>query len=82
MADTKNIADTPRPQGATGVLVLADAARSDLVARYDKCLEILDGNDAEAVAAARERWRAYREAGFELGYWQQNETSGRWEKQS
>ena len=65
-----------------GVLVLADGARSDLVARYDKCLEILDGNDAEAVAAARERWRAYREAGFELGYWQQNETSGRWEKQS
>jgi DNA polymerase-3 subunit chi len=64
------------------VLVLADGARSDLVARYDKCLEILDGNDAEAVAAARERWSAYREAGFELGYWQQNEANGRWEKQS
>jgi DNA polymerase-3 subunit chi len=65
-----------------GVLVLADGARSDRVAEYDKCLEMLDGNDPDAVAAARERWRAYREAGFGLSYWQQNEASGRWEKQS
>ncbi|MGB8275441.1 MAG: DNA polymerase III subunit chi [Alphaproteobacteria bacterium] len=61
------------------VLVLADGARSQRMADYEKCLEIFDGNDAEAVAAGRERWRAYREAGFALTYWQQDD-SGRWQR--
>lgn len=69
------------PNGAT-VLVLADGATSGRVGEYERCLEILDGNDSEAVAAARERWRAYRDAGYALTYWQQNETTGRWEQQS
>lgn len=68
------------PNGAS-VLVLTDGARSDRIDGFEKCLEIFDGNDAEAVAAARERWRAYQRAGYPLTYWQQTR-EGRWEKKA
>ncbi|MFQ5983752.1 MAG: DNA polymerase III subunit chi, partial [Woeseiaceae bacterium] len=38
-----------------------------------------DGNDAAALAAAREEWRRLKEAGHDLTYWQQAE-DGRWQK--
>jgi DNA polymerase-3 subunit chi len=41
-------------------------------------VELFDGNDERAVASGRERWRAYKEAGHKLTYWQQN-AAGRWE---
>jgi DNA polymerase-3 subunit chi len=66
------------PNGAQ-VLILADGAVSERIAEFEKCLEIFDGNDAEAVAAARERWRAYKSAAHPLTYWQQDE-SGRWKQ--
>jgi len=66
------------PNGA-GVLILADGATSAHVAEFDKCLEVFDGNDSGAVAAARERWRAYKDAAHPLTYWQQDE-SGRWKQ--
>lgn len=68
------------PNGAT-VLILTDGARSDRVADFERCLEMFDGNDEEAVAIARGRWRAYREAGHEVTYYQQTERGG-WEKKS
>ncbi len=68
------------PNGAT-VLFLTDGARSDRVAEYALVCELFDGRDPEAVATARERWRAYRTAGHALAYWQQTE-HGQWrEKQ-
>jgi DNA polymerase-3 subunit chi len=42
-------------------------------------LEIFDGNSDDAVAAARTRWKAHKDAGHELTYWKQDE-GGRWEK--
>ena len=68
------------PNGA-GILVLTDGAASERLADYARCLEIFDGGDAEAVNRARERWRAYKEAGHSLTYWQQTETGG-WEKKA
>ena len=71
-------ADDHNPNGAT-VLVLTDGASSAHVGEYARCLEMFDGGDAGAVAAARERWRAYADSGHALTYWQQTERGG-WER--
>ena len=62
---------------AADVLILADGATSTRVADFGKCLEVFDGNDADAVARARERWRGYKAAAHQLTYWQQD-AAGRW----
>ena len=66
------------PNGAS-VLVLTDGMASERMGEYERCLELFDGKDPDAVAAARERWRCYREEGHELIYWQQTPGGG-WEK--
>ena len=63
------------PNGAS-ILVLTDGARSADVAAFARCLEMFDGNDEAAIAAARTRWRDYAEAGHSLVYWQQTERGG------
>jgi DNA polymerase-3 subunit chi len=47
---------------------------------YKRVLDMFDGADAEAVAAARARWSAYKAQGHTLSYLRQNENGG-WEKQ-
>jgi DNA polymerase III subunit chi len=66
------------PNGAE-ILLLADGARSTQVGSYQRCFELFDGNDAEAVGAARLRWKSYAEAGHEVVYWQQS-PAGKWER--
>ncbi|HLI12465.1 MAG TPA: DNA polymerase III subunit chi [Alphaproteobacteria bacterium] len=61
------------------ILVLTEGARSAHLDRYQRCLELFDGNDAEAVASARLRWKSYKEAGHDVAYWQQD-ARGRWER--
>jgi len=68
------------PNGAQ-ILVLADGARSSHVGEFERCLELLDGNDPAAVGAARLRWKAYKEAGHEVAYWQQD-ARGKWERKA
>ena len=63
------------------ILVLTDGATSEQVGDYDRCLEVFDGKDDTAVAAARERWKAYGEAGHAVTYYQQTERGG-WEKKA
>ncbi len=66
------------PNGAT-FLFLTDGVASERVGDYERCFELFDGNDQAAVAAARDRWKAYKESGFDLAYWQQTERGG-WEQ--
>ncbi len=61
-----------RPNGAE-VLFLTDGATSEGVGDFQRVCEVFDGNDEAAVAAARQRWKAYKTAGHELSYWQQGE---------
>ena len=63
------------------MLILSDGAQSEQVSNYKMCCEIFDGNDDEAVSAARTRWKAYKDEGHELSYFQQDE-DGRWEKKN
>lgn len=68
------------PNGAQ-VLFLADGAESTEIARYRLCVELFDGNDEQAVAAARRRWAAYKSGGHALSYFQQND-KGAWEEKA
>ncbi|MGH7012616.1 MAG: DNA polymerase III subunit chi [Stellaceae bacterium] len=69
--------DDENPNGAD-MLVLVDGATSQHVDRYKRVLDVFDGNDAAAVATARERWQQAKAVGHALTYWQQTEKG--WEK--
>jgi len=73
-------AEDENPNGAT-VLVLTDGADSAQLDRFERCVLMFDGNDEEALAAARRRWQAYKSAGYKLTYHQQTER-GVWEKKA
>lgn len=68
------------PNGAQ-VLFVADGAESARLASYRLCVELIDGADEAAVAAARRRWAAYKTAGHALSYFQQNDR-GAWEQKT
>lgn len=61
------------------VLVLLDGRDIAGLADYDRVLDLFDGNDESAVAAARNRWAGYKEAGHTVAYWQQKPEGG-WEQ--
>ena len=67
-----------RPNQAE-VLFLTDQARSEKVGDYALCAVLFDGKDPDAVAASRDQWRALKDAGHDVTYWQQDE-GGKWEK--
>ena len=67
------------PNGAT-ILFLVDGIEADDHASYARCIDMFDGNDPDAVAAARGRWRAATAAGHTLTYWQQTDKG--WEKKA
>ncbi len=66
------------PNQAT-FLVTLDGVQPPSLSTFERCLDLFDGNDDEAVAQARARWKQYTEADHTLTYWKQNE-SGTWEK--
>jgi DNA polymerase-3 subunit chi len=66
------------PNGAD-VLVLTDGAVSQCVADFSLCCEFFDGNDDGATAAARLRWKEYKEQGHAVTYFQQDE-DGKWQQ--
>jgi DNA polymerase-3 subunit chi len=67
------------PNGAT-ILFLVDGVAADDFGGFARCIDMFDGNDPEAVQAARDRWRAASAAGHALTYWQQTEKG--WEKKA
>ncbi len=66
------------PNGAS-LLVLTDGVEHGSVGAFERCLDMFDGNDAQAVAAARDRWKRLADAGHDLTYDQQSDQGG-WEK--
>lgn len=66
------------PNGAN-VLILTDGASQDDVGSFKLCCEIFDGNDEQAVAAARGRWKIYKEQGHTTSYFQQDD-AGKWQQ--
>lgn len=68
------------PNRAT-VLVQVDGMESGAAAGFDLICDLFDGNDPDAVAAARQRWKRCKEAGHALTYWQQSDSGG-WERRA
>lgn len=56
-------------------------AEADALDRFKRALDVFDGTDPDAVAAARDRWKRYKAAGHALTYWQQKPGSG-WERKA
>lgn len=68
------------PGNGARFLFLVDGADSARLAEYDRVLDLFDGADEAAVAAARRRWVAAKAAGHTLAYWQQG--AGGWERKA
>lgn len=69
------------PNAAACVMALegADVPPDEAAALARVCI-LFDGNDPDAVAAARTQWRSYTGAGIAAQYW--SEAGGRWEKKA
>jgi DNA polymerase III subunit chi len=65
------------PNGAA-FLFLTDGADSACLHTYERCFDLFDARDPEAVEAARARWAARKSAGHAVTYWQQTDRGG-WE---
>lgn len=71
------------PDGAPNAaryLFLIDGAVSAYLGAFDRVLDLFDGSDETAVAAARLRWRAAKDAGHTLTYWLQGARG--WERKA
>lgn len=69
------------PNAAQVRFLVDGAAVPDDLAAYERLVVIFDGNDEEALAAARQEWKRLSTSGHSLTYWQQSET-GRWERKA
>jgi DNA polymerase-3 subunit chi len=79
-ADLQPVWLSTEPEAANGArfLFLVDGADTDRRDGFDRVFDLFDGTDAEKVAAARDRWRAAKDAGHALTYWKQGPKG--WEK--
>lgn len=75
------ISDHVENPNAAQVLFLGDGAESDGNGAFATVCDLFDGNDPEAVQAARGRWKRLRDAGHTLVYYQQDEAGAWSEKQ-
>ena len=71
--------DDTAPNGARFLFLLDDAqtARADT---FERVFDLFDGRDEAAVVAARQRWKAAKQGGHTLTYWQQ--TARGWERKA
>ena len=69
------------PNGATVRFLIDGAPIPADAASYDRIVLMFDGEDEDAVAAARARWTEAKEQGFAVAYWQPDE-QGRWVKKA
>lgn len=68
------------PNGAA-VRFFVDGTALDGLDGLERAVYMFDGRDAAAVEEARRQWKASRERGLAVTYWQQDET-GRWRKKA
>ena len=69
------------PNSATVRFLIDGAGVPEDAASYQRIVLMFDGEDAEAVAPARTQWTTVKTQGFEVTYWQADE-SGRWVKKA
>jgi len=69
------------PNGASVRFLIDGAPLPDDAEAYQRLVLLFDGNDEDAVAEARRRWTEAKGRGFDVTYWQADD-SGRWIKKA
>ena len=72
--------DDTNPNGAQ-VAVMVDGVAPADPGGFERCLDMFDGTDPEALEAARARWRAHKERSDTVTYWEQTQ-GGAWERRA
>ena len=73
--------DETNPNGANVRFLVDGAPVPADAAAYQRIVLLFDGDDPDAVAAARERWTEAKASGFDATYWQPDE-HGRWQRKA
>ena len=73
--------DDANPNGASILFLVEGAPIPADVAAFERLVLLFDGNDPDALTAARGEWQAVKAAGHEATYWQQDER-GKWERKA
>ena len=68
------------PNRASAVFLL-EGGPVEFIGQFERCFDLFDGRDEEAVGAARERWKLAKAAGHKLTYWRRQENGG-WKKEA
>lgn len=63
------------------IRIFVDGAEAGGIGGLTRAVILFDGNDQQAVDAAREGWKRFKAAGHEVSYWQQDER-GRWQNRA
>lgn len=72
--------DSENPNDAVFLFLVDGAAETVAnVQAYERIFNIFDGNSDEALQLARQLWKEYKNAGFEVYYWQQD-NNGKWQQ--
>lgn len=75
------ISDQPENINKADVIVLTQGCTEDNLDDYDLCCEMLNGGDQQQVEAARARWKIYKDKGYGVTYWAQDD-AGRWHQKA
>ena len=67
--------------GASVLFLVEGAPVPEDASAYQRLVLLFDGNDEDALAAARQQWKGVKAGGFDATYWQQD-GRGRWEKKA
>jgi len=67
------------PNQASVRFLIDNAALPADSERYERVVLVFNGDDPDAVAAARAAWKDSKSRGFEVTYWQPDER-GRWQR--
>ena len=73
-------AEDENPNGAN-IRFYVDGAEVGEIGGLTRAVIMFDGNDAQAVEAARAGWKRFKAAGHEVSYWQQDD-QGRWQNRA
>jgi DNA polymerase III subunit chi len=69
-------ASSENPNNAS-VRVLLDGAKPADISKLTRAVLMFDGNDQQAIEAAREEWKRQKADGHSVSYWKQDE-NGKW----
>jgi DNA polymerase-3 subunit chi len=69
------------PNGANIRFLIDGTSVPEDASSYQRIVLMFDGENDDAVAAARQQWTAAKSQGFDATYWQADE-NGRWEKKA